>query len=152
MLVRTAILLATLALAGEARAGAIYPIDRAAVLAGSRFDLKVEFDRVVAQQDIRVTLGGTPAETVFGRPGLWLEREDGKPATSWVIQGVSLEKAGPVEVVASGGGQTLRVHWDVYRTGPRKAKNVILFIGDGLTMAQRTARRRSTPTSQTSPR
>jgi alkaline phosphatase len=137
---RTAVLLAALAL-GEARAGAIYPIDRASVLAGSRFDLKVEFDQVVSQQDIRVTVGGVPAETVFGRPGLWLEREDGKSATSWLMQGVSLEKTGPVEVVATGGGQSLRVRWEVYRTGPRKAKNVILFIGDGLTIAQRTAAR-----------
>src|SRR5262249_8429585 len=55
--------------------------------------------------------------------------------------GVSLEKTGPVEVVATGGAQTLRVRWEVFRTGPRKAKNVILFIGDGLTMAQRTAAR-----------
>ena len=138
---RAAAVLVALALTGGARAGAIYPIDRASVLAGSHFDFKVEFDRVVAQQDIRVTVGGAPAERVFHKPGMWLEREDGKPATSWVVQGVSLEKAGPVEVVATGGGQTLRVHWDVYRTGPRKAKNVILFIGDGLTMAQRTAAR-----------
>jgi alkaline phosphatase len=138
---RAAAVLVALALTGAARAGAIYPIDRASVLVGSHFDLKVEFDQVVATQDIRVTVGGAAAETVFHKPGLWLEREDGKPATSWVMRGVSLEKAGPVEVVATGDGQTLRVHWDVYRTGPRKAKNVILFIGDGLTMAQRTAAR-----------
>ena len=138
---RAVAVLVALALTGGARAGAIFPIDRASVLAGSRFDLKVEFDQVVPQKDIRVTVGGTAAETVFHKPGMWLEREDGKPVTSWVIQGVSLEKPGPVEVVATGGGQTLRVHWDVYRTGPRKAKNVILFIGDGLTMAQRTAAR-----------
>ena len=55
--------------------------------------------------------------------------------TSWVLQGVSLDRPGPVEVVASGGGQTLRVRWEVYGTGPRKAKNVILFIGDGLSAA-----------------
>lgn len=134
-------LLVTLCLAGRARAGAIYPIDRAAVLAGSRFDLKVEFDQVVPQEQIRVTVGGRPAEVVFGRQGLWLEREDGKSVTSWVVQGVSLDRPGPVEVVASGGGQTLRVRWDVYRTGPRKAKNVILFIGDGLSAAHRTAAR-----------
>jgi len=32
------------AAATAARAGAIYPIDRATILAGSRFDFKVEFD------------------------------------------------------------------------------------------------------------
>src|SRR5262249_3313832 len=106
MPVRATAVLLTLVVAGAARAGAIYPIDRASVLAGSRFDLKVEFDGVVAQKDVRVTVGGAPAETVFGKPGLWLEREDGKPATSWGMQGVSLEKAGPVEGVATGGSQT----------------------------------------------
>src|SRR5215813_11351629 len=109
--------------AGQARAGAIYPIDRASVLAGSRFDLKVEFDQVVPQDQIRVTVGGHPAEAVFGRQGLWLEREDGKPVTSWILQGASLTTTGPVEVVATGGGQTLKVRWDVFATSPRKAKN-----------------------------
>jgi len=135
------LLVPLLAAAPGARAGAIYPIDRATVLAGSRFDLKVEFDQVVPQQEIRVAIGGKPAEVVFGRPGLWLEREDGKPATSWVMQGCSLDRPGPVEVVATGGGQTLRVRWEVTGTGPRRAKNVILFIGDGLTPANRTAAR-----------
>jgi alkaline phosphatase len=139
----TAGLLSTLLLTlpGAARAGAIYPIDRATVLAGSHFDLKVEFDQVVPRDQIRVTVGGRPAEAVFGRQGLWLEREDGKAVSSWVLLGVSLDRPGPVEVVASGGGQTLRVRWEVYGTGPRKAKNVILFIGDGLSGAHRTAAR-----------
>jgi len=134
-------LLCTLCLAHPAWAGAIYPIDRATVLAGSRFDLKVEFDQVVPREQIRVTVGGRPAETVFGRPASWLEREDGKPVSSWVIQGASLTQAGPVEVVASGGGQTLRVRWEVYATGARRAKNLILFVGDGLSPAHRTAAR-----------
>ena len=134
-------LLWILCVAGPARAGAIYPIDQAAMLAGSRFDLKVEFDQVVPPDQIRITVGGRPAEAVFGRRGLLLEREDGKSVTSWVLQGVSLSKPGPVEVVATGGGQTLKVSWTVYATGPRKARNVILIIGDGLSMAHRTAAR-----------
>src|SRR5262245_19476735 len=134
-------LLPILCVASPARAGAIYPIDRASVLAGSRFDLKVEFDQVVPQDQIRVTVGGRPAEAVFGRQGLWLEREDGKSVTSWVLQGVSLTKPGPVEVVATGGGQRLQVRWEVYATGTRKARNVILIIGDGFSMAHRTAAR-----------
>src|SRR5262249_41115780 len=127
--------------ASPARAGAIYPIDRASVLAGSRFDLKVEFDQVVPKEQIRVTVGGLPAQAVFGRPGLWLERGGGKPATSWGLQRASPRSPGPVGGVASGGGQTRRVRWQVYATGPRKARNVILFIGDGLSAAHRTAAR-----------
>ena len=52
-------LLSILLLASPALAGAIYPIDRAVVLAGSRFDLKVEFDQVVPQDQIQVTVGVT---------------------------------------------------------------------------------------------
>ena len=63
-------LLSLFCLAPPALAGAIYPIDRATILAGSRFDLKVEFDHVVPQDQIRVTVGGRPAEVVFGRPGV----------------------------------------------------------------------------------
>src|SRR5262245_40694952 len=91
-------LLPILCLASPAWAGAIYPIDRASVLAGSRFDLKVEFDQVVPQDQIHVTVDGKPSEGVFGRPARFLEREDGKPVTSWVLQGVSLTHPGPVEV------------------------------------------------------
>ena len=134
-------LLPILCLASPAWAGAIYPIDRASVLAGSRFDLKVEFDKVVPQDQVQVTVGGKPAEAVFGRRAQFLEREDGKPVSSWVLQGISLSHPGPVEVVATGGAQTLKVRWDVYGTGPRKARNVILFIGDGLSPAHRTAAR-----------
>ena len=33
------------------------------------------------------------------------------------------------------------VTWTVYETGPRQAKNVILFIGDGMSLAHRVAAR-----------
>src|SRR3546814_10087197 len=35
----------------------------------------------------------------------------------------------------------LPISWNVYDTGPRKAKNVILLIGDGLSPAHRLAAR-----------
>ena len=31
--------------------------------------------------------------------------------------------------------------WNVYATGPRRARNVILFVGDGMSVAHRTAAR-----------
>jgi alkaline phosphatase len=39
------------------------------------------------------------------------------------------------------GNLPAQVAWDVYATGARKAKNVILFIGDGMSIANRTAAR-----------
>ena len=41
----------------------------------------------------------------------------------------------------SDGTRSRSVAWTVYDTGPRKAKNVILFIGDGLSPAHRVAAR-----------
>jgi alkaline phosphatase len=39
------------------------------------------------------------------------------------------------------GVQTRELNWNVYDTPPRKAKNVILFIGDGMSLAHRVAAR-----------
>ena len=57
---------------GAVPAGAItiYPIDRAQILAGSRFDLKVEFDAVIAVADAKVTIDGVDPPTALGRTGI----------------------------------------------------------------------------------
>ena len=60
-LVTDAALFCLLCAAGLAAAAAIYPIDRASILAGSRFDFKVEFDSVVDPAAVRVTVNGVDA-------------------------------------------------------------------------------------------
>ena len=119
----------------------IYPIDRAQILAGARFDLKVEFDGVVGAADARVTIDGADVSTALGRAGTFVEREDGLAASALILRGVSLAKPGHYAVSASDGKSTRTVSWDVYTTGPRKARNVILFIGDGMAATHRTAAR-----------
>ena len=59
----------------------IYPIDRAAILTGARFDIKVEFDRVIASGDARLTIDGVEAATVLGRPGQFVAKEDSVDAS-----------------------------------------------------------------------
>jgi len=135
------VLLLTTFAAVPATAGAIYPIDRAGIVAGSRFDFKVEFDRVVPSEGIRVTVNGTDYATALGRQAQFTENEEGANASALVLRDVVIDQPGRYLVEASGGGQELRVEWDVYATGPRKAKNVILFVGDGLSIANRTAAR-----------
>jgi len=44
-------------------------------------------------------------------------------------------------VEATAGDKVARVSWEVFDAGPVKAKNVILFIGDGMSVAHRTAAR-----------
>src|SRR6516162_11349523 len=128
---------------GAAPAGAltIYPIDRAQILAGSRFDLKVEFDTVIAAADAKVTIDGVDHPAALGRSAAFVEREDGVAASAMILRDVSLTRPGRYAVVASDGKSSRTVSWEVFVTGPRKARNVILFIGDGMSGAHRTAAR-----------
>jgi alkaline phosphatase len=126
-----------------AQAGAItiYPIDRAQILSGSRFDLKVEFDGVVAVADAKVSIDGRDLSSTVGRSATFVEREDGVAASALILRDVSLTRPGRYAVVASDGKISKTVQWEVYTTGLRKARNVILFIGDGMAGAHRTAAR-----------
>jgi alkaline phosphatase len=130
-----------LLLATSASAGAIYPIDRAHFLAGSRFDLKVEFDQIVPSDRVSVKINGVEAGKALGKPLQYVENEDGSKASSVQVRDVTIAEPGKYLVEASDGATTQRVIWNVYATGPRKAKNVILFIGDGMSIANRTAAR-----------
>ena len=121
---------------GPASAQTIYPIDRAEILAGSLFDFKVEFPGPQTADGASVTINGDPYVTTLGRAATFVEREDGKDQSALVLRDVSL-KLGTYEVRAGASSVT----WNVYATGPRKAKNVILFIGDGMSPAHRTAAR-----------
>ena len=132
---------ASLLLAGASQAQTIYPIDRAEILAGARFDLKVEFPGSPAQSAVRVTINGQSAATVAGKPATYVEREDGLEHAALWIRGAAIEKPGSYSVEASAGDKTTRVTWEVFATPAPKAKNVILFIGDGLSVAHRTAAR-----------
>jgi alkaline phosphatase len=133
--------LAALLLAGAGEAQTIYPIDRAEILAGARFDLKVEFPGNPAQSTVRVTINGQSAATVAGKPETYVEREDGLEHAALWIRGAAIDRPGSYTVEASAGDKTARVTWEVFGTPAPKAKNVILFIGDGMSVAHRTAAR-----------
>ncbi|ABD04801.1 Alkaline phosphatase [Rhodopseudomonas palustris HaA2] len=124
-----------------AAAQTIYPIDRAEILAGARFDLKVEFAGEVSADKATLTVNGTDAAAVFGKAPELIAREDGRPQSALLLRDVALDKPGAYTVEAGDGADRRSVGWTVYDTGPRKAKNVILFIGDGLSPAHRVAAR-----------
>jgi alkaline phosphatase len=119
----------------------LYPIDRADILVGSRFDFKIEFPGLVDQAKITVTVNGEDHQKVFGRAAVFIEREDGKDQSAMILRDVVLSQPGSYRVRVSDGTQSREVGWTVYATGARKAKNVILFIGDGMAPAHRTAAR-----------
>jgi alkaline phosphatase len=139
--VRIAALAAVALFAVPALAAAIFPIDRAHFLAGSRFDFKVEFDRVVPQEAVKITIDGVDIATAFGKKPQYVANEDGSNASSVLVRDAVVPAPGKYLVAASDGLTTQKVVWDVYGTGPRRARNVILFIGDGMSVANRTAAR-----------
>ena len=92
---------------------------------------------------VRVTVNGSRSRgRRSARPAAFVENDEGANASALVA--ARRDHRPPGHATSSRRalrGQTLRVEWDVYGTGPRRAKNVILFIGDGLSVANRTAAR-----------
>ncbi len=120
----------------------IYPIDRAEILTGARFDLKVEFPGAPAPGDLKVTIDGEDAAKALGKPAEIIAHEDGAARTAYWIRGAHIARPGAVKVEAQSGAAKASVVWDVYGTPEgRLARNVILLIGDGLSIAHRTAAR-----------
>ena len=125
----------------SSRAQTIYPIDRAEILLGARFDLKVEFPALADAAKAALTLNDQDHAEVFGKSATFIEREDGREMSALILRDVCLTEPGTYRVRASDGTHTREIAWTVYATGPRKARNVILFIGDGMSPAHRIAAR-----------
>ncbi len=121
---------------------AVYPVDRAEILAGSVFDLKVEFPAVIDPAQAKATVNGTPLERFFGKKPQFIPSEAGGQGSALLLRDVSIGKPGRYAVEATDGTALRKIAYEVYGTGhKREAKNVILFIGDGMSMGHRTAAR-----------
>ncbi|WP_026789555.1 alkaline phosphatase [Pleomorphomonas oryzae] len=139
-------LAASTALIGTANAATVFPLDRATILAGSPFDFKVEFDGQVKADDVKVTVNGADYKATLGSDVQFVENEKGKDdkvlGSAVLLRGVKINKAGSYTVDVSAGGETKSVTWNVYATpATPKAKNIIFLLGDGLSVAHRTAAR-----------
>src|SRR6476620_986784 len=135
---------AGIAIAMAASAGSaqtVYPIERADILSGARFDFKVEFAGLADPSKISITLNGKDYAQVFGKSATFVEREAGKDQSALLLRDVSLADPGVYNIRVTDGAETRELRWTVYDTGPRQAKNVILFIGDGMSPAHRVAAR-----------
>ncbi len=121
-------------------ASAIYPIDQAAILAGSKFDIKIEFNAVINLDDVVIEINGAPIKKVIGSKLDFIANENGK-GSSILFRDVQLPKSGKYQITARTHQENLQVNWDVYSSGPRRVKNIILFVGDGMTIANRTTAR-----------
>ena len=133
------------ALSGVAQAANVFPLSRATILAGSPFDFKAEFSTVVKPEDVKITVNGQDYKTVFGKDVQFVAEEKNKDkvlGSAVILRGLTIANAGDYKVEVSAGSETKTVTWNVYGTGAApKAKNVIFFLGDGLSVAHRTAAR-----------
>lgn len=137
-------LVAVLALsgAGPGRAQMIYPLDRAEILAGASFDFKVEVPGNPPSAEVTVTIDGRPPAEVLGAEATYIADEDGLGHAALWVRNARIIAPGRYPVVAGVKGSTVSVTWEVFGTPEeRAARNVILFIGDGLSVAHRTAAR-----------
>jgi len=137
-------LVATLLIAGlaaPAAAQTIYPLDRAEILAGARFDIKVEFPGAPPAEAAAVTINGRPAAEVLKATPEVIFNEESRGQTAYWIRDASFAVPGDYKIVASAGTAKAEVRWEVFDTPPVAAKNVILFIGDGMSNAHRVAAR-----------
>src|SRR5215467_7984306 len=134
----TTLLLVTTA---PGQAQTIYPLNRAEILSGTRFDLKVEFPGVPPAANLRVSINGADAASVLGRSASVIEHEDGGDYSAFWIRDAILTKPGKYVVEAAIDDTKASVTWEVFDAPKASARNVILFIGDGMTIAHRTAAR-----------
>ena len=127
--------------ASASHAQTVYPIDRADILVGAHFDFKVEFPGLADPAKVAITLNGEDYAKVLGKAANFVEREDGKDQSALILRDVSLAQPGTYKVRVTDGTNVRELTWNVFDTPARKAKNVILFIGDGMSPAHRVAAR-----------
>jgi alkaline phosphatase len=108
----------------QAGAVVIYPINQAEILVGSKFDLRVEFDKVIEPKEAIVTINNQDIDTVVKVKPEYIRNENGKGSTL-LWKNISIESIGSVNITARTVDvkeQFLSVNWNVYGTGPRKQK------------------------------
>ncbi len=129
-------------ISGSALAQTIYPLNKAEILVGSKFDFKVEFPGAPPQGTVRVTINGEDATKRLGGKLEYIDKEDGQDHAAYVLRDIEIDKPGAYTVTATAGEKSTSVVWNVFDTpNGRSARNVIFFVGDGLSIAHRTAAR-----------
>ena len=118
----------------------ILPVDTAKFWAGARFDFDVEVSGAKNPENVKVDINGVPADKFFGKNAVQKTLDNG--VVSYRIDQVSFPKTGDITVTASandnGVVSTSTAKYKVVNEkAVKRAKNVILFIGDGMSLQAR---------------
>jgi alkaline phosphatase len=116
----------------------IMPIDRAKFLIGQKFDFEIEAKTQTPASAIEVVVNGLAADVFFGKQAVIKFDK----MSTYRINDVSLPQAGKVTVTVTvtteQGTEKRTVNYDVPAEKIKKpAKNVILIIGDGMSLQAR---------------
>ncbi len=123
----------------------ILPVTDAEFLPGAMFDLRIEVGADALPEDFAVSINGQNASDFLGAEPVvenWQVGAD-NPVTVTAVtwRGVSLPEPGDYTVTATASGADTTVSWVAHEPQAATAKNVILFIADGMTVAELTAAR-----------
>lgn len=118
----------------------ILPVDNAKFLAGARFDFDVEVSKAENLKHVDITINNQPADKFFGKELKVTNLDNG--VTSYRVNDVDFSKVGSYTVQASAtddtGRKVIQARYTVVKDkAPRQAKNVILFVGDGMSLQAR---------------
>jgi alkaline phosphatase len=131
-------------LAADAVPVLILPIDKAQFLPGARFDFRVEVHAEALPENFKVTINGEDPSTFFNvqpQTEQWKFGRNETPSTSLIWRNLTAPKPGEYTVEVTAAATVKRVTWTVRQPLPGNAKNVILFIGDGMSIPLLTAAR-----------
>ncbi|WP_235941384.1 alkaline phosphatase [Paenibacillus puerhi] len=131
-------------IAAEAQqASSIYiaPIDKAKFLAGSIFDFRVELNNLTSMpKTVTIKINGEDAQKVIGKNFV---KTNTDKSEEYTIREVTFKTPGNYTVSVEADGMKKSVTYEVVQAdlGGKKAKNVIFFVGDGLSLPVLTAAR-----------
>lgn len=111
----------------------VLPIDNAKFVQGQIFDFAVEIKN--GSSDMNVTVNGKEASKFFGKDSV--RKMEGNTAV-YRIDDVSFPKAGNITIEVKDGSNERSASYTVTNEKSKKrAKNVILFVGDGMSLQAR---------------
>lgn len=118
----------------------ILPVDNAKFVSGGRFDFDVEVSHASGLKDVNITINGKTAESFFGQP--LTVKDLGNGVVSYRINQVNFPETGTYDIKAAvsdneGLSQAHATYTVVQEKAQRPAKNVILFVGDGMSLQAR---------------
>ena len=120
-------------MAPQEQAIKVLPIDNAKFLQGQKFDFAIEVQNGSSDMDVKVN--GQDVAKFFGKDA---SRTMEGTTAIYRIDDVSFKKAGNIDIEVKDGSQERKANYVVTNEKAKKtAKNVILFVGDGMSLQAR---------------